>query len=81
MIQSGIAVRINARKRCSLNFSKFSFLQLKTLTRWFGQLSGGQRARLTLTVLALEHDNFLIMDEPTNHLDIEAKEVLEQAFE
>ena len=45
-----------------------------------GQLSGGQKARLTLTVLSLEHDNFLLMDEPTNHLDIEAKEVLEQAL-
>ena len=45
-----------------------------------GQLSGGQKARLTLTVLSLEKDNFLLMDEPTNHLDIEAKEVLEQAL-
>ena len=44
------------------------------------QLSGGQRARLTLTVLSMEHDNFLLMDEPTNHLDIEAKEVLEKAL-
>lgn len=46
-----------------------------------GQLSGGQKARLTLTVLSLEKDNFLLMDEPTNHLDIEAKEVLEQALD
>ena len=45
------------------------------------QLSGGQKARLTLTVLSLEKDNFLLMDEPTNHLDIEAKEVLEQALD
>lgn len=52
----------------------------KDIDKVVGQLSGGQRARLTLTVLALEHDNFLIMDEPTNHLDIEAKEVLEQAL-
>ena len=46
-----------------------------------GQLSGGQKARLTLTVLSLEKDNFLLMNEPTNHLDIEAKEVLEQALD
>ncbi len=46
-----------------------------------GQLSGGQKARLTLTVLSLEKDNFLLMDEPTNHLDIEAKEMLEQALD
>ena len=46
-----------------------------------GQLSGGQKARLTLTVLSLEKDNFLLMDEPTNHLDIEAKEVLEETLD
>lgn len=56
------------------------FFTAKDIDKVVGQLSGGQRARLTLTVLALEHDNFLIMDEPTNHLDIEAKEVLEQAL-
>lgn len=51
------------------------------LEKTVGQLSGGQRARLALTVLSLENNNFLIFDEPTNHLDIDAKEVLEQALE
>lgn len=53
----------------------------KDIDKTVGQLSGGQKARLTLTVLSLEHDNFLLMDEPTNHLDIEAKEVLERALQ
>ncbi|APT18080.1 ABC transporter, ATP-binding protein [Amylolactobacillus amylotrophicus DSM 20534] len=51
------------------------------LEKTVAQLSGGQRARLSLTVLSLEFNNVLIMDEPTNHLDIEAKEVLEKALE
>lgn len=59
-----------------------SFLfSAEDIDKTVGQLSGGQKARLTLTVLSLEKDNFLLMDEPTNHLDIEAKEVLEQALD
>jgi len=45
-----------------------------------GQLSGGERARLSFLRLIMEPYNFLLLDEPTNHMDIESKTAIETAL-
>ncbi len=44
------------------------------------ELSGGQRAKLELSLLEAKQGNVLFLDEPTNHLDLPAREALEAAL-
>ncbi|HEX5664395.1 MAG TPA: ATP-binding cassette domain-containing protein, partial [Xanthomonadaceae bacterium] len=42
--------------------------------------SGGEKARLALSLIAWKQPNVLLLDEPTNHLDLEMREALAEAL-
>ncbi|MEO8479806.1 MAG: ABC-F family ATP-binding cassette domain-containing protein [Gemmatimonadota bacterium] len=61
------------------HLGRFDFTGDSVLRR-AGTLSGGERARVALALMMLEHANLLVFDEPTNHLDVESIEALEDAL-
>ncbi|MCG7500726.1 ABC-F family ATP-binding cassette domain-containing protein [Tenacibaculum sp. Mcav3-52] len=55
-------------------------LKLDDLSQKVGNLSGGQKKRLSLAIILINKPDLLILDEPTNHLDLEMIEWLEAFF-
>jgi ABC-type multidrug transport system ATPase subunit len=48
--------------------------------RKIADLSGGEKARVALSMFALKASNVILLDEPSNHLDVECIEALSKAL-
>jgi ATP-binding cassette subfamily F protein 3 len=59
--------------------ARFGMTVDKAQTR-VAALSGGERARLLLNLVALQRPHLLILDEPTNHLDVDSRRALTEAL-
>jgi ATP-binding cassette subfamily F protein 3 len=69
----------DARARARAFLYRFLITQ-KDAERPISTLSGGERARVGLSLLLSSDLNFLVLDEPTNYLDLMAKHAVEIAL-
>nr|BBA73570.1 ABC transporter ATP-binding protein [Ochrobactrum sp. PW1] len=58
---------------------RFGFVQSRAETR-IADMSGGEKARLLLALMARNAPQLLLLDEPTNHLDVDSRQALVQAL-
>ncbi|MDP5305639.1 ABC-F family ATP-binding cassette domain-containing protein [Paracoccus spongiarum] len=68
-----------APARLRARLAGFGLMEAQAETH-VGQLSGGQKARLSLLIATIDAPHLLVLDEPTNHLDIESREALSEAL-
>jgi ATP-binding cassette subfamily F protein 3 len=67
-------------QRCRDHLGRFGFRGDRVFEP-VARFSGGERARLSLSILVARRPNLLLLDEPTNHLDFEMRESLLMALQ
>ncbi|HEY8571195.1 ABC-F family ATP-binding cassette domain-containing protein [Phenylobacterium sp.] len=77
IIRRALPHETEARRRSKLAQFGLGFDKQDTTV---ANLSGGERARLLLNLVAMEAPHLLILDEPTNHLDIDSRRALLEAL-
>jgi ATP-binding cassette subfamily F protein 3 len=77
IIRRALPEESEAARRSRL--AQFGLPALKVETK-VADLSGGERARLLLNMVAMQRPHLLILDEPTNHLDIDSRRALLDAL-
>ena len=77
MIRRARPDETEARRRSRLGSFGMGATKVETKCK---DLSGGERARLLLNMVAMEAPHLLILDEPTNHLDIDSRRALLDAL-
>ncbi|MDB5467933.1 MAG: transporter, ATP-binding protein [Phenylobacterium sp.] len=77
IIRRALPEESESRRRSRLAQFGLGFEKVETTV---ANLSGGERARLLLNLVAMEAPHLLILDEPTNHLDIDSRRALLDAL-
>jgi ATP-binding cassette subfamily F protein 3 len=77
IIRRGMPDSSEAQRRSKLAQFGLGYEKAETTV---AKLSGGERARLLLNLVAMEAPHLLILDEPTNHLDIDSRRALLDAL-
>ncbi|MBS0360875.1 MAG: ABC-F family ATP-binding cassette domain-containing protein [Proteobacteria bacterium] len=77
IIRRAMPEATESKRRSKLAQFGLGFEKVETTV---ADLSGGERARLLLNMVAMEAPHLLILDEPTNHLDIDSRRALLDAL-
>ncbi|MBA2480060.1 MAG: ABC-F family ATP-binding cassette domain-containing protein [Planctomycetes bacterium] len=77
---NGDTVSYRGRPIHLMAWAKRFLFQPEQLDLLVGTLSGGEQARILISLLMLQSADLLLLDEPTNDLDIPTLEVLEESL-